>query len=73
MEKIHGVLVKTGNVVIFGVHNSSLSHTNNRKNNFFIVSERKIDVTILLIALVQQKKKELTLAKQGQNFKSRWR
>ena len=57
MEKVHGVLVMTGNVVIFGVDNSSLSHTNNRKNNFFIVNERKIDVTILLIALVQQKKK----------------
>ena len=56
MEKVHGVLVMTGNVVIFGVDNSSLSHTNNRKNNFFIVSERKVDVTILLIALVQQKK-----------------
>ena len=56
MEKVLGVLVMTGNVVIFGVDNSSLSHTNNRKNNFFIVSERKIDVTILLIALVQQKK-----------------
>ena len=72
MEKIHGVLVKTGNVVIFGVHNSSLSHTNNRKNNFFILSERKSDVAILLVALVQQKKKVLTSAKQGQNFKSRW-
>ena len=57
MEKVLGVLVMTGNVVIFGVDNSLLSHTNNRKNNFFIVSERKIDVTILLIALVQQKKK----------------
>ena len=73
MEKVLGVLVMTGNVVIFGVDNSSLSHTNNRKNNFFILSERKSDVAILLVALVQQKKKVLTLAKQGQNFKSRWR
>ena len=56
MEKVHGVLVMTGNVVIFGVDNSSLSHTNNRKNNFFIVSERKIDVTILLIARCSKKK-----------------
>ena len=68
MEKVHGVLVMTGNVVIFGVDNSSLSHTNNRKNNFFIVSERKIDVTILLIALVQQKKKSINFGKARTKF-----
>ena len=68
MEKIHGVLVKTGNVVIFGVHNSSLSHTNNRKNNFFILSERKSDVAILLVALVQQKKKSINFGKARTKF-----
>ena len=28
------------NAVIFGVHNSSSSHTNNPKNNFLVLSER---------------------------------
>ena len=31
------------NVAIFGVDNSALSHTNNRKNNFLESSERPTD------------------------------
>ena len=34
MEKVRGILVIARNVVIFGVDNSSSSHTNNRKKTF---------------------------------------
>ena len=34
MEKVCGILVIARNVVIFGVDNSSSSHTNNRKKTF---------------------------------------
>ena len=36
MEKVTGVL-NARNVVIFGVHNSSLSHIDNSKNIFFSI------------------------------------
>ena len=40
MEKVHGVLVITvKNVIIFGVDNSSSSHTDNRNNNFSMLGE----------------------------------
>ena len=35
MEKVTGVL-NARNVVIFGVHNSSLSHIDNSKNIFLV-------------------------------------
>ena len=41
MEKKHGVLVMAllGNAVIFGFDNRSWSHTDNRKNNFWVLGE----------------------------------
>ena len=43
MEKVHGVLVIARNILIFGVDNSSLSHTNNQKRNFLVLGEVPID------------------------------
>ena len=41
MEKVHGVLLMTmlKMFIIFSVDNSSTSHTNNRKNNIFVLRE----------------------------------
>ena len=38
MEKVTGVL-NARNVVIFGVHNSSLSHIDNSKNIFLVLGD----------------------------------
>ena len=55
------------NVVIFGVDNSSSSHTDNFKNDFLVFGEG--DVLVLVEALVHQKKSlVLTLLRQRQNF-----
>ena len=44
----------TRNIVIFGVHNGSSSHTDHHKNNCLVVGEGSTEV--LMKALVQQKK-----------------
>ena len=55
------------NVMIFGVDNSSSSHSDNRKNNFLILGEGPI--LELMEALDHQKKSlVLILVKQTQNF-----
>ena len=55
------------NVIIFGVHNSSSSHTNNLQNNFLILGEG--DTLILILVLLYQKKSlVLILVKKTQHF-----
>ena len=39
MEKVHRNVVVARNVVIFGVDYSSLSQTNNRKNNVLVLGK----------------------------------
>lgn len=36
---LHGIGMWSFNVITFGVDNTSSSHTDNRKNNFFVLSE----------------------------------
>ena len=55
------------NVAIFSIDNSSSYHTDNRKNIFLVLGKGKDQLMVLIIALVQQKKK-LTLVNQIQNF-----
>ena len=55
------------NVIIFGVDNSSSSHTNNLQNNFLILGEG--DTLILILVLLYQKKSlVLILVKKMQHF-----
>ena len=55
------------NFVIFGVDNSSLSHTNIRKNNFLLLHEGPSD-DINNNTGVTVKKIVITLVKKRQNF-----
>ena len=54
MEKVNGVVVLTTLNIIFGVSNSSSSHTDNLKNDFLILGEGP--TFILMEALVHYKK-----------------
>ena len=54
MEKVNGVFVLTTLNIIFGVSNSSSSHTDNLKNDFLILGEGP--TFILMEALVHYKK-----------------
>ena len=69
MEKVHGVFGNdfARNVVIFGVDNSSSSHTDNQKNNFLVLDEGLTDGTGLSDSTGAAEKK-LTLLKQRQNL-----
>ena len=55
------------NVIIFSIHNSSLSHADNRKNNFLIFSE---DPTYGINGSFGSPEKNfgINLSKQTQNF-----
>ena len=55
------------NVIIFGVDNSSSSHTNNLQNNFLILGEG--DTLILILVLLYQKKKfSINFSKENATF-----
>ena len=55
------------NVIIFGVHNSSSSHSDNRKNYFLILGD--VQLLELMEALVHQRKNlVLILVKRTQNI-----
>ena len=55
------------NVTIFDVDDSSLSHTNNRKNNFLVLGEG--NTLVLMEGLVHQRRSlVLILLKQRQSF-----
>ena len=69
MEKVHEVLIMPllEMLFFFGVDNSSSSHTDNRKNNLFVLGERPTQ-GINDSTGSAEKKLVLILAKHVQNF-----